>query len=136
MIAKLRHLIYVLRHDYFTRENSLLIVIFIIFALWVGSSVTAMSRNWQQQRNLDAAKSQLTKLQAEVATLGYEQQYYQSTEYQELAAREKQNKMLPGETMLRLPPNTADAIAKYAAADTQAVPRLSNPEQWLKFLFP
>lgn len=136
MAEKVRHIIYKLRHDYFTRENSFLIFIFALLALWSGSSVIAMDRSWQQQRALDAEKIELARLEAEVATLEFERKYYESHEYQELAAREKQNKMLPGETMLRLPPNSSAAKAKYKAVDEISADKPSNLQQWLKFLLP
>jgi len=95
-----------------------------------------MERNWQQQRYLEAQRVELVRLQVEVSTLGLEQLYLESEEYQELAARKRQNRMLPGETMLRLPPNSETARNKFASDDELAAPRLSNPQQWLRFLLP
>ena len=42
-------------------------------------------------------------LELEVETLELENEYYLSAEYQELAARKYQGKMLAGETMVYLP---------------------------------
>lgn len=78
-------------------------------------------------------------LELEVETLELENEYYASAEYQELAARKYQNKMLPGETMIYLPDNSEHAMNKHKMQDnnepTITANEMSNLEQWLMFLF-
>ncbi len=79
-------------------------------------------------------------LELEVETLELENEYYQSYEYQDLAARKYQNKMSPGETMIYLPDNSETARTKHKQsqdpeATNIATTTMSNLEQWLAFLF-
>ena len=78
-------------------------------------------------------------LELEVETLELENEYYRSYEYQELAARKYQGKMLPGETMIYLPDNSEVAKNKHKTTveDEPAVAdnTMGNLEQWLAFLF-
>ena len=50
-------------------------------------------------------------------------------------ARKKQNKMLPGETMVILPNNSEKAKTKYSDIDDKTEKKRSNFEEWLDFLF-
>jgi hypothetical protein len=75
-------------------------------------------------------------LELEVDNLAAENAYYQTEEYQELAARLRQNKKLPGETMIYLPDNTEEAKAKHKTSEgTINSEPPSNFEQWINFLF-
>ena len=96
-----------------------------------------MSRNWELEQRLIARQKEFTLLQLETETLQLENQYYQTAEYQELAARQKQNKKLPGETMIYLPANTEAAKTKHRDAIQSPIDTTppTNPEQWLMFLF-
>jgi cell division protein FtsB len=127
---------YRFKHAYITRENIGVIIIFVLFGVLSIYSVSAMTRNWQQQQQVEQRKLDLARLQAEVATLEYEKIFHQSREYAELLARQKQNMKLPGETMLILPANSESARAKYADS-TEAEPLApSHLDEWLNFFFP
>ncbi len=98
-----------------------------------------MSRNWtlaQEVINLQRSKA---LLELEVETLELENTYYLSEEYQELAARKYQGKMLPGETMIYLPENSVAAKTKHGDTPSGEVANLDEPmsnfEQWMTFLF-
>lgn len=78
-------------------------------------------------------------LELEVETLELENEYYLSEEYQELAARKYQGKMLSGETMIYLPPNSEAAKSKHAGSSDAELGvdtvEMSNFQQWMAFLF-
>ncbi len=96
-----------------------------------------MQRNYALQRNLDAKERQLELARLEVQTLELEKRYYQSGEYQELAARQELGLALPGEKLLILPPNSESAqqVDSKAEAATHIEPvEASNLEQWMDFL--
>ena len=94
-----------------------------------------MTRNWELEQRVGQRRYEKQLLELEVETLRLENEYYKSAEYQELAAREKQNKMLPGEHLVYLPPNSESAKNKYQNLDTPDYPEPSNFEQWMSFLF-
>jgi hypothetical protein len=75
--------------------------------------------------------------QLETDNLALQKRYYQTAEYQELAARESLALALPGERQLILPPNTQAAIDanKIEVASRPDPSQASNIEQWINFLF-
>ncbi len=135
----IRRLYYRVRHDYLTRENMLVIVALVIAASWVWGSLTVMQRNYDLQRELDQERQQLTLVQLQVANEQLQQNYYNSSEYQELSAREDLGLAQPGESLLVLPPNSQAAIN----ADKTTTTAVSAPpsehsnslELWFNFLF-
>jgi hypothetical protein len=137
IITTLRRLKYALKHDYLTLNNIVLALAFICCLAFIWASITTMTRNWSQENRIESDLRTLDHLKNEVAILEYENIYYASEEYQELSARTKQNKILPGETMLILPPNSAAAIAKHQSTPTEeSTPSTpSHLEHWLQFLF-
>jgi hypothetical protein len=82
-------------------------------------------------------EQKLAELQTQ--NLKYEQKYYQSGEYQELAIRQRLGYANPGEKVLVLPPNTLAAQNADAAltkkSTTTATEPISNFQQWVNFLF-
>ncbi len=116
-----------------------MIVAAVCCLMWTWGSIDSMTRNWSLAQELMNRQREKALLELEVETLELENEYYQSTEYQELAARKYQGKMLPGETMIYLPDNTDAALNKHKVDDdvtsTIAADTMSNLEQWLVFLF-
>ena len=95
-----------------------------------------MSRNWDLEQRLVAKRYERDKLQLEIESLELENQYFASEEYQELAARDKQNKMLEGETLIYLPDNTDYAKHKHEMIAIEEAPEEpANYEQWFNFIF-
>ena len=97
-----------------------------------------MSRNWVLAQELMNREREKALLELEVETLELENEYYLSKEYQELAARKYQGKMLPGETMVYLSKNSESTdLSSSGVGPTPSVTTTatSNFEQWLKFLF-
>ena len=129
---------YQLKHRFMTTNNIVLAVALLVAFGWAWGSVSMMQRNYSLQRKLDTKERELTLNQLEVATLEYERNYHQSTEYQELAARIYLGLANPGEKVLILPPNSeeatkaGDSTTASVAATAGAEP--SNLSQWIDFL--
>ena len=88
---------------------SILAVALLIAASWAWGSVTVMQRNFALQKDADEQQRQLQLTQLEVDTLQYQQNYYKSDEYKDLAARKFLGLASPGEKVLILPPNSQAA---------------------------
>lgn len=137
--TRARRFQYWLKHDLLVFDNVVLIIALIFCLMWTWGSITSMTRNWTLAQEVMNRQREKALLELEVETLELENAYYLSEEYQELAARRYQNKKLPGETMVYLPANSAAAKAKDAgtseSSNAPAADKLSNFEQWVKFLF-
>lgn len=99
-----------------------------------------MQVNFAAQKAVDEQQRQLELTELQVATLKYQQNYYKSDEYKDLAARESLGLALPGEKLLVLPPNSQavkdQSAAEQSTGTTEPVvaAKGSNVEQWLQFL--
>ena len=133
---KIRRLSYRLSHGYFSLNNVILFIAIILCLCWTWSAISSMSRNWELEKRLATRRSELSLLKLEVETLELENEYYETEEYQELAARHQQGKKLPGETVVALPANTNSAKNKHVAAiEEPTEDTRSNFDQWMAFLF-
>ena len=133
----LRRYYYHVRHNYFTTNNLVVLIGLFVAASWVWGSVQAMERNYALQKEIDFKRRELRLSELETQKLQFEQNYFKSDEYKELAVREKLGLINPGEKVLILPPNSeaASADEKKAAAEVpRAVPE-SNFQAWVNFLF-
>ena len=132
-----RKIIYTIRHKYLTLNNVVIVVAFIIAASWVWGSLGVMQRNYNLQKEVDYKKRQLELTELQKTSLELQQRYYQTSEYQELAAREALGLVQPGESVLILPENSQAAKSADIATvtSTQVVDQTSNLEQWVNFLF-
>lgn len=139
--TKIRKAQYWTKNELFTFERVVLVVAASCCLAWTWGSIDAMTRNWTLAQELMSRQREKAVLELEVETLELENEYYQSHEYQELAARKYQGKMLAGETMIYLPDNSESARAKHkdspsdSAEPTIATATMSNLEQWIAFLF-
>lgn len=135
----MRKLQYWLTHDFLTLDRVVMVVAAVCCIMWTWGSIDSMTRNWSLAQELMNRQREKALLELEVETLQLENEYYQSTEYKELAARKYQGKMLPGETMVYLPDNSEAARTKHKTSDEQETTltsaTMSNLEQWLAFLF-
>jgi len=134
----IRKLYYHARHNYFTLNNVVVVVALLIAASWAWGSVEVMQRNYDLQKEVDGKGREQKLLELETATLTFEQRYYKSDEYKELAVRERLGLAKPGESVLILPLNSLaaqqadDAVRKRQP--TQTV-QPSNFQQWMNFIF-
>jgi hypothetical protein len=133
----IRRLYYHISHNYFTLNNLVIAVAFLIAAGWVWGSLGVMQRNYDLQKELDYKKRQLQLAELQTSSLELEGRYYRTQEYQELAVRQHLGLVLPGESVLVLPPNTQAAKdADKVVQTTTPVPvQTSNFNQWMNFLF-
>jgi hypothetical protein len=118
-------------------NNIVIAVALVIGASWTWGSIGMMQRNYSLQKEVDSKRREQQLADLEVQTLTYEQKYYKSSEYQDLAMRQRLGMADAGEKALILPPNSQAA----KSADTQqqkkrtvVVPE-SSFQQWANFLF-
>ncbi|MBR3052374.1 hypothetical protein IKG60_02000 [Candidatus Saccharibacteria bacterium] len=129
---------YYLKHDFLTVENVVLLFAIVLCLVWTYQSITAMSRNWELTEKLAAEKKELELVSVEVEAAELENNYYRSSEYQELLARKNLDKQLPGEKMVAMPQNSEEAQNKHreVAETVVAEKDYSNFERWMMYLFP
>ena len=136
--TKLRRLNYKMRHDFLTVENVVLVLAILLCLMWTYQSIAAMSRNWELTERLATERKSLELLGVEVEAAELENEYYKTTEYQELLARKYLDKKMPGENMVIMPENSEKAKSKYEVAVTEEKKEkeYSNFEKWMLYLFP
>ena len=126
---------------YSTTNNVVLVIAAVIAISWAWSSVQAVERNYQLQREVDDKHRQLQLTELQTDTLAYEQRYYKSREYLELESKRRLGLAQSGEKVVVLPPNsdkakqatkTQDQAFTVTPVDTPAPPPV---QQWLNFLF-
>ena len=133
--TQLRRLRFFAKRDFLTLQNIVDVGAIIVCCFFAWGLISSISRNWELEEKLNEHKLTAIKTQVEVEKLKLEQQYYQTDEYQELVARQKLGKMMPGETMVVLPQNSERARNKYANLGDTEIEEKSNFEQWLDLLF-
>lgn len=136
----IRKFIYHVRHNYLTFNNLVILTAFLIAAGWVWGSLQVMQRNYGLQKEVDYKRRQLQLAELQKDSLELQKRYYETNEYKELAARESLGLVMPGESVLILPENTAaakESDAKKTGSNAVAITqdKTSNLEQWLNFLF-
>lgn len=120
--------------------NDLLLLGALLIALGLGwNTVTAMQRNYRLQQKYDQLKAEVELAELQNQNLKYQIAYLKTEDYQELAAREKFNKALPGEHLVYLPGSGAARqapVAKNTATSSKPVPQgwKGNLQAWWKFL--
>lgn len=134
-----RKLIYHIRYRYLTMNNVVVGVALIIGAGWAWASVGVMQRNYMLQKEVDGKLRQQKLIELETQNLTYQQNYYKSAEYQELAVRERLGFANSGEKVLILPANSDQAKSADVQLEkkkSQApLTQPSNFEMWMNFLF-
>lgn len=136
----IRKTYYLIRHRYLTMNNVVMTIALIVGIGWAWASVGAMQRNYDLQKEVDDKARHQKLLELETQALAFEQKYYRTTEYQELAVRERLNLVAPGEKMVLLPPNSeaatrADALMAETPKVYTSETESSNFQQWMNFLF-
>lgn len=128
----LRHFHY-WRH-YATIQNSALVLGLLIAVSWVWGTVGTLNRNFQLQQEVDQLDAQIELAKLQNQNLSYQKNYYNTTEYLELSARELLGKVVPGEHLVILPDssNIKDTTTAPPAKTTE---KPSNFSQWMEFLF-
>jgi hypothetical protein len=133
----IRRIYYLVRHKYFTLNNAVIAIAFMIAAGWVWGSLGVMQRNYGLQKQLDDKSRELIVAQLDTDNAKLAQRYYKTDEYKELAVREKLGLGLPGESVLILPPNS-EAAKNTDKIDNSTLygetEPISNFNQWMNFL--
>ena len=137
--TNIRRFFYHLRFHYLTFNNAVIAVAAVVAIGWAWGSIGMMQRNYKLQQEVDAKTRQKQLVELEVQKARFEQRYYQSEEYKELAARTDLRLGQPGESVLILPPNTPEAKQldkemnkPVHEVETEVTP--SNFQQWSNFL--
>lgn len=134
---RLRRLKFKVTHDFFDISNVVLIIAIVLCLTWTYQSIMAMSKNQELTERLAREKKELELLTLEVEAGELENEYFKSDEYQELVARKSLDKQQPGENMVVMPNNSEYAINKHQnVVSVVEEKELSNPQKWMKFLFP
>ncbi len=134
----IRRIYYRFRHKYFTLNNVVIVIAFVIATNWVWGSLQVMQRNFSLQKELDDKSRQLIVAQLDTDNAKLEQRYYKTDEYKELAVRQRLGLVTPGESLLVLPPNSEavkNADKLVLLKTSSPVVRISNFGQWMNFLF-
>ncbi|MBR3368762.1 hypothetical protein IKG45_03165 [Candidatus Saccharibacteria bacterium] len=129
-----RRFFYNLKNRFFTVENTVLFIAIILCLGWTYGAISSMTRNWQLSRVLVEKQYEEKILELEIESLGLENAYYSSEEYQELSARKKLNKKLPGETLIYLAENSEEAKKKHEIPEKLTGPEKNNLSEWTAFL--
>ena len=129
----IKHIIHQIR-PYLRLNNLTLIVAALVALSWLWGTVTTLQKNFVLQQEVDVLDQQIQIAEIESATLGFQQQYYESNEYLELQARAKLNKALPGEKLVILPLTPRPAPAPETGDVSEPIAP-SNFQQWMRFLF-
>lgn len=134
----IRKTYYHIRHRYLTLNNVVIAVALMIGMGWAWGSIGMMQRNFALQKEVDGKKREALLAELEVQNLQFEQKYFQSQEYQELALRQRTGLVRPGEKVLFLPPNSEQAKQadeRLQRKDVSKPEETSNMRQWVNFLF-
>lgn len=128
---------YRLKYRYPTREVLTVALLSIAIVWFIWGSVQAMQKNYELKRMVETKEQEAELVELETRMLEYEQRYLQSEEYKKLAVRERLGYGDPGEKLLILPPNSAQATKFDDANAVRRTPpaKPSNFSQWLNFLF-
>lgn len=124
---------------YGTMNNIVVAVALVVAASWAWGSISVMQTNFTAQKQVDSQKRQLQLTQLEVDTLKFQQNYYNSDEYKDLAARQDLGLVSPGEKVLILPANSVKVQQEdktdtdREVATAQAAEPNSNVGQWMDF---
>jgi hypothetical protein len=135
----IRKTIYHIRYRYITMNNVVMSIALLVGIGWAWASIGAMQRNYNLQKEVDGKAQQEKLLELETQSLLFEQKYYKTSEYQELAIRDRLGLAASGESVVLLPPNseaakTADKLLEKQPQEVASA-SISNFQQWMNFLF-
>lgn len=130
-----RKIIYQLRKNLFQRDVGVLVLGVIIGGYFVINALSMLDRNYNLQKQLDDKYRQLEITKLEAASLQLENRYFKTREYQELVARQDLGLAMPGEKVLILPENSAQAkqADKVTSEEQVVVVTQPNLNQWFDF---
>ena len=130
--TKIRRAKYKISRNLLTVDNVIIVVSVIVALAWIWGSISSMERNYSLQRQLELKTREKLIAEIQYKTLEFENQYLQSEEYQELAARENLGLVAQGESVLILADYPAEETEKTMAESSE---KDSNFTQWMNFIF-
>ncbi len=133
----IRRIWYKLRHDYLNSDNIVILIALVIASGFVWGSLNVMQRNYKLQKELDDKSRQLLVAKLDNQNAKLSQRYYNTTEYKELAVREKLGLAEAGESVLILPKNSQaviDSDKELQKSNVILEVKKSNFHQWISFL--
>ena len=130
--TKIRRAKYKISRNLLTVDNVIIVVSVIVALAWIWGSISSMERNYSLQRQLELKTREKLIAEIQYKTLEFENQYLQSEEYQELAARENLGLVAQGESVLILADYPAEETEKTTAESGE---KDSNFTQWMNFIF-
>lgn len=116
-----------------TLNNTVLAVAGIIVIAGIWNTIATLQKNFILQQRVNTLEQEIQLTQLEVDTLRLQQEYLQSSEYQELIARAKLGKAGSGEHVINLPPLPEQESTTIEVATPAEPP--SNFDKWLQFFF-
>lgn len=131
---KLKQLTYLIRRDYLTVNNVIVIVAIFIAANWAWGSIGSMQKNYELQQLVDTKKQQVEIAELQTNLLEYESKYYSSSEYLDLTIRERMGLGTPGERLLILPSTDELDKEELKPGTPKSTSQSSNFQQWMNFL--
>jgi len=128
---KIKRLTYRIRRDYLTLNNVVVVVAIMIAISWAWGSIEVMQQNYALQQSVDTKRQQVAIEKLRVTNLELESKYFDSSEYQELAVRERLGYGMPGEKLL-----IVASTDKPIAIESSKPPakEVSNFQQWQNLL--
>jgi cell division protein FtsB len=146
MFAKIKNLSKTGLINYFSDVRNLGLLAFGVIAMLVTwSGIKVVQTNYDLQRQMSAMQQENEVKRLENSNLELSNQYYETDQYLELAARKQYNKALPGEKLLIVPSSVA--LAHTKDVDLPDVENSSMPLEesgpwyernfnaWMEFLF-
>ncbi len=120
--------------------GTLAFVVLVLLISWSGAKAIQANYNLQKEVSRLEQKNAVKKLQNENQKL--ENEYYKTSQYREVAARQNYGLAAPGETVLLVPKDVALAHTVPMPADTDETPSAKkkpfyreNFEAWINFFF-
>ncbi len=122
--------------SYVTIQNGALALALLIAVSWVWGTVGTLNRNFQLQQQVDQLDQQIELSKLQNQNLSYQKNYFASSEYLELSARELLGKVAPGEKVIILPDSSNITDKKTTMTKTPiSTEKPSNFTQWMLLFF-
>lgn len=120
---------------YVTIQNGALALGLLIALSWIWGTVGTLSKNFELQQEVDQLDSQIELAKLQNQNLTFQKNYYASSEYLELSARELLGKVAPGERVIILPDSSQIKDKATASTTNTTKSDPSNFSQWMQFFF-
>lgn len=115
-------------------SNLIVLAAFAVLAIsLVWNTTEAIYRNYDLQQQVNELEAELEVMELRNQNLAFDVAYYNTETFLELEAREKFNKIKPGEKIVLLEKNTEPEIDNSSSSNSE-VDQSSNKQLWFDFL--